>query len=426
MNARADIKLAPAAAAPQVQPDEGEDQDAKPQPKAPAPPAKRSRAKVVFAALAGVAAMGAGAAFWLGRGAETTDDAQVEGHVATVAARVPGQVQRVLVRDNQEVKAGDVLVELDNRDLAARLTAARADQQAARAQVRTAETQLALAEATSRSNLTVARGGLAQAAALEGTTRAGIDQARADVTAAEARLSLARTDLGRTRRLYDERAVPQAELDARQSAFDQADAALAQARARQASAELNVGGSRGSIVSARGHLAAAEAGPVQVASARAQLELAAARLAQADAALAQAELSFSYTQVRAEIAGTVARRTVEPGQAVSPDRPLMAIVALDDTWVVANFKEDQLRAMRAGQRAEITVDTFGGRRFAGHVESFAPGTGSRFSLLPPDNASGNFTKVVQRVPVLVRLDQAPGVVLRPGMSATVRVATAAN
>ncbi|HVZ75530.1 MAG TPA: HlyD family secretion protein [Polyangia bacterium] len=391
----------------------------------PAPAAKKpSRAKVVLPALVAVAAAGAAVTFWLGHGTETTDDAQVEGHVATVAARVPGQVKRVLVKDNQEVKAGDVLVELDDRDLATRLAAARADQLAARAQVRAAETQLALTETTSRSNLTVARGGVTQAAALEGTTRAGIDQARADVASAEARASLAKTDLGRAQRLFDERAVAQAELDARQAAFDQADAALTQARARLTSAEANLGSSRGSIETARGHLVAAQSGPVQVQSAQAQLELAEARLAQTDAAVAQAELNLSYAKVRAETSGTVARRTVEPGQMVAPERPLLALVALDDTWVVANFKEDQLRAMRAGAKAEVEVDTYGGRKLAGHVESFAPGTGSRFSLLPPDNASGNFTKVVQRVPVLVRLDGAPGVVLRPGMSATVRVSVA--
>jgi membrane fusion protein (multidrug efflux system) len=388
------------------------------------PPPKRALAKVLLPVLMGAAALGAATFYLFGRGTETTDDAQVEGHVATVAARVPGQVARVLVKDNQEVKAGDVLVELDDRDLAARLAAARADEQAARAQVRAAETQLALAETSSRSNLTVARGGLSQASALEGTTRAAIEQARADVTAAEARTGLARADLGRAQKLFDERAIAQAELDARKSAFDQADAALAQAEARHVSAEANLGNSRGSIETARGRLVAAEAGPVQVQSARAQLELAQARLAQSDAALAQAELNLSYTRVRAEVSGAVARRTVEPGQTVSPERPLMAIVALDDTWVVANFKEDQLRDMRAGQKAEVEVDAFGGRRFAGHVESFAPGTGSRFSLLPPDNASGNFTKVVQRVPVLVRLDGAPGVALRPGMSASVKIAVA--
>jgi membrane fusion protein (multidrug efflux system) len=389
-----------------------------------APPAKRSRAKILLPVLIAVAGAGSGTAYLVGRGSESTDDAEVEGHVATVAARVPGQVEQVLVKDNQEVKAGDVLVRLDDRDLAARLASARADQQAARAQVRAAQTQLTLAETSSRSNLTVARGGVTQASALEGTTRAAIDQARADVTAAASRVALAKADLDRARRLFDEGAIAQAEMDARQSTFDQADAALTQTRARQVSAEANVGNSQGSIETARGHLVAAQAGPVQVESARAQVALAEARLAQADAALAQAELNLSYTAVRAEVSGTIARRTVEPGQAVSPERPLMAIVPLGDTWVVANFKEDQLRAMRAGQKAEVQIDTFGGRRFSGHVDSFAPGTGSRFSLLPPDNASGNFTKVVQRVPVLVRIDQTPDVVLRPGMSATVRVAVA--
>jgi len=385
---------------------------------------KPSRAKIVLPALLAVAAAGVGTSVWLGHGKEATDDAQVEGHVATVAARVPGQVKRVLVKDHQQVKAGDPLVELDDRDLATRLAAARADQLAARAQVDAAQAQLALAETTARSNLSVARGGLTQATALEGTTRAAIEQSRADVAAAEARASLARADLGRSQRLFNDNAVAQAELDARRSAFEQADAALAQARARLTSAQASIGSSRGTTESARGHLAQAASGPVQVQAARAQLELARARVAQADASVAQAELNLSYTIVRAEGAGTVARRTVEPGQTVSPERPLMAIVALDDTWVIANFKEDQLRAMRAGQPAEIKVDTFGGRRFAGHVESFAPGTGSRFSLLPPDNASGNFTKVVQRVPVLVRLDGAPDVVLRPGMSANVTVSVA--
>jgi len=391
----------------------------------PPPPVvvkKPSRAKIVLPALLAVAAVGVGTATWLGRGKEATDDAQVEGHVSTVAARVPGQVKRVLVKDNQPVKAGDALVELDARDLETRLAAARADQLAARAQVDAAQAQLALAETAAQSNLSVARGGLTQAAALEGTTRAAIEQARADVTAAEARASLARAELGRSQRLFDDHAIAQAEMDTRRSASDQADAALAQARARLTSAQANLGSSRGTTESARGHLVAANSGPVQVQAARAQLALAQARVEQANAAVAQAELNLSYTTVRAEGAGTVARRTVEPGQTVSPERPLMAIVALDDTWVVANFKEDQLREMRPGQRADVKVDTFGGRAFAGHVESFAPGTGSRFSLLPPDNASGNFTKVVQRVPVLVRLDAPAGdVVLRPGMSANVTV-----
>jgi membrane fusion protein (multidrug efflux system) len=407
VNNRPEIKLAPA-----VTP--------APEPTAPAP--ARSRAKTLLPVLVGAAAIAGGVVYWMGRGQESTDDAQVEGHVATVAARVPGQVKRVLVKDNQEVKAGDVLVELDDRDLRARLAAARADRQAAAAAVSAAEKQLALAQTAAHSNLTVARGGMTQASAQEQTTRATIDQAHADVDAAQARLNLATADLRRAQLLFADKAIAQAEMDVRQSGYDQAAAALAQARARQTSAEANLGNSQGTLESARGRLVAAEAGPVQVASAQAQLELAQAKLAQADAALAQAELNLSYTVVHAEAAGTVARRTVEPGQTVSPERPLMALVGTDDLWVVANFKEDQLRHMRAGQPVEVRVDTYGSQRFAGHIESFAPGTGSRFSLLPPDNASGNFTKVVQRVPVLVRLDRKPEVALRPGMSAAVTVA----
>jgi membrane fusion protein (multidrug efflux system) len=160
-----------------------------------------------------------------------------------------------------------------------------------------------------------------------------------------------------------------------------------------------------------------------VAAAAAQVELAQARVEQARAALEQAELNLSYTHIRSAVEGVVARRSVEPGQLVSPDRPLMAIVGLDDTWVVANFKEDQISNMQPGAVAEVEVDAFGGRTFKGHVDSLAGGTGSRFSLLPPDNASGNFTKVVQRVPVLIKLDPHPEVQLRPGLSAVATVMT---
>jgi membrane fusion protein (multidrug efflux system) len=171
-------------------------------------------------------------------------------------------------------------------------------------------------------------------------------------------------------------------------------------------------------------LNAASTASEQLAAARAQLALAEAREQQAEAALKIAELNLSYTRVRATRRGVVSRRTVEEGQQVSPDRALMALVPLDDVWVVANFKEDQLAEMHAGQPATVSLDTYGSRKFAGHVESIAGGTGARFALLPPDNATGNFVKVVQRVPVLVRLDGHPDVELRPGMSADVTIRTA--
>jgi membrane fusion protein (multidrug efflux system) len=390
----------------------------------PAPAAKkRSRALTLLPLLVAAAAGTAGLVVLAGRGKQATDDAQIEGHVSSVAPRVAGQVKRVLVRDNQHVNAGDVLVELDDADLNVKLAAVRADLEAARAQLRAAETELAVTMKNTSSSLAVARGGLAQAVAVRGTTRAAIDQAHAEVDVAKSRAALAKTELNRAQQLFDGGAVPQSELDAKRASLEQAEALFGQALARVASAEANVGNSSGTLEAARGHLIAAESGPEQVEAARAQVGLAQARVDQALAALAQAELNVGYTKIRAELPGVISRRTVEVGQLASPDRPLLAIVALDDTWVVANFKEDQIAEMRAGQAAFVTVDSIAGKKLAGHVDSLAGGTGARFSLLPPDNASGNFTKVVQRVPVLVRLDAHPGIELRPGLSAAVTVVT---
>jgi len=388
-----------------------------------APAKKRSRALTVLPLLTAAAIGTFTLVLAAGRGKETTDDAQVEAHVGSVAPRVNGQVKRVLVRDNQRVNAGDVLVELDDADLAVKLAAAKADLEAANAQLRAAETQLEVTVKSADSSLVVARGGLAQAAAVRGTTRAGIDQARAEIDAASSRQALARIDLSRSAQLLASGAVSQAEYDGKKTAVEQADSQLSQARARLASAEANIDNSSGTLEAARGRLLAAQAGPEQIEAARAQVGLAKARVDQARAAVAQGELNLGYTKIKAEQSGVVARRTVEVGQLASPERPLMAIVPLDDTWIVANFKEDQIAAMRAGQPATVTVDSVSGVKLAGHVDSLAGGTGSRFSLLPPDNASGNFTKVVQRVPVLVRLDAHPGVELRPGLSASVTVAT---
>jgi membrane fusion protein (multidrug efflux system) len=289
--------------------------------------------------------------------------------------------------------------------------------------LRSAQTQLVVTQKSADSNLVVAKGGVSQASALEGTTRAAIDQARADIAVAESRRDLAKLELDRSASLFADDAVPLAEHDARKATFEQAEATLLQARARLVSAQANISNSAGTIESARGRLLSAQLGPDQVEAQEAQVELAKARVDQAQAALSQAELNISYTQLKAETSGVVARRSVEIGQTVSPDRPLMAIVPLDDTWIVANFKEDQLAAMRTGQAVKVSIDSFADHTFHGRVDSLAAGTGSRFSLLPADNASGNFTKVVQRVPVLVRLDDAKGLVLRPGMSASVTVIT---
>jgi membrane fusion protein (multidrug efflux system) len=293
---------------------------------------------------------------------------------------------------------------------------------AMRASERAAETGLAVTRKSTDSNLVIARGGLAQASAVQGTTQATIARAEADIVAAQSKRRLAELELARTQALVDANTISQAELDVKRSGFETADAELAQARATLESARSNIQNSRGTMDSARGRWIAAEAGPAQVQAATAEVELAHARVAQAAAALEQAELNLSYTQIRAQVSGVVSRRTVEVGQLASPERPMMALVPLDDTWVVANFKEDQIAHMRPGQWAEVSIDTYD-KSLNGHVDSLAGGTGSRFSLLPPDNASGNFTKVVQRVPVLIRLEPHPDFTLRPGMSVTAVVHT---
>lgn len=386
--------------------------------------AKKPKAKIVLVTLAVVLA-GAGTAAWAaGRGKQSTDDAFVESHVASVAARIQGQVLRVHVKDNQEVDVGTVLVELDDRDAKVRLTTAEADLLSARANLSAMQTQLALTEKNVDANLRQAKGGIVSASALAGSSRAGIDQAKADIVAAESRRALAEIDLKRSQKLQADGAVAQADLDAKKAIFDQAEASLAQARAREQSALTGITNAAGSIETAQGRLVAAQAGPEQVEASRAAVAVAQAKVAQAEAAVDQAKLTVSYTQIKAQTKGVVSRRSVEVGQTVDPARPLMAITALDDVWIVANFKEDQIANIRIGQPVTVKIDAFSGRTFNAHVDSLSGGSGARFSLLPPDNASGNFTKVVQRIPVLVRLDdKTADIVLRPGMSTYVTVRT---
>jgi len=383
---------------------------------------KRRRAPFVAGGLV-VLAVGAAAAIYISRlGKEKTDDAQVEAHVSNVAPRIAGQVKRVLVVDNQQVKANDVLVELDDSDQRAKVDSAAADLAAMNAQLALAQTQLALTDKTAKANLTVAQGAIAQAAAVTGSTAAQIDQAKADIAAAQSRKQLTKLDRERAERLRATGAATQSEIDERVSADTQADASLAQAEARLASALANRSNSSGTEVSARGRLLAADSVDEQLKASRSQVALAEAHVAQATAALQRATLELGYTKVRAEIGGVVTKRAVEPGQLVSPDRALMAIVDLSDTWIVANLKETQLSDIKAGQDADIWVDTFGSE-LHGKVDSIAAGTGSRFSLLPAENATGNFIKVTQRVPVKIKLDDRLGKTLRPGMSADVTIHT---
>jgi len=336
--------------------------DSQPNPIAAAvvPVKKGGRARFVALGLVSAAVIGGGTWWLLTRGQESTDDAQVEGHVQVVAARVTGQVQTVLVKDNQAVKTGDILVELDKNDLDARAASARADLAAAQAALASARAQEALTEKTIEAVLKQARGGVTQASSGVASFQASVEQARADLSAAEARSRLAQSEFDRTSNLYATGALSQAELDSRRSLLDQATASVEQARARLSAARAGISSGSGGMELAQGRLAAAETGPQQVANAQATVQVAEARVGQAQAALRLAELNLGYATIRSPSDGVVARRTVEVGQLVSPDRALLAVVPLDDVWIVANFKEDQAAKMHPGQTAKVHVDAFSG------------------------------------------------------------------
>jgi len=342
----------------------------------------------------------------LGAGEETTDDATVEAEIVPVSARVAGQVLSVRVEDNARVKRGDVLVEIDPTEAKARAEQAEGELQAA-------EAQAAAADAQEQISAAGARGGLATSRAQVGSAEAQVNAARAQLARAQAEARKSEGDLARAKTLAEASAMSQAGLDAAQAASDAAQAGLQAATAQLAAAQNRVAEASGTLdVNA----------PIdaKIAAAKSAARLAHARVTTARAALDLARLSLSYTTVVAPQDGTVARLSLRPSQLVAPGQ-MMAQLVPDKTFVVANFKETQVGKMRPGQPVEVELDTYPGLKLPGVVDSITPGTGSRFSLLAPDNASGNFVKVVQRVPVRIRWESAPQVTLRPGMSAVARV-----
>jgi membrane fusion protein (multidrug efflux system) len=368
---------------------------------------------------------------------ESTDDAQVSGHVSPVAARVGGSVKSVHVRDNQAVRAGDVLVEIDPHDYQIAVQRAEADLAAAEASARAARNGVPITTTTTASERTVARATVGSAESAQQATDREIDAAQAKLAAARARVAQttanatrATGDLERLKPLAAKDEIPRQQLDAAVTAEQAARAETDSARASMKEAEANVAVAESrraqaasALAQAQAHAKTADTAPQQVAMTEARAQGADAQVMQAKAALEQARLNLDRTNVRAPAAGVVSRKSVEVGQMVQPGQPLLALTSLDEVWVIANFKETQLRQMQPGQRAAVSVDAYGGRGYEGRVESVAAATGATFSLLPPDNASGNFVKVVQRIPVKIVLDggQVHGSPLRPGMSAEVTV-----
>jgi membrane fusion protein (multidrug efflux system) len=362
---------------------------------------------------------------------ESTDDAQVQGHVTQVAARVGGHVQAIHVKDNQPVKAGDVLVEIEGRDYQIAVARAEADLAAAEAAARAARSNVPVTSASARSEQHIAEAGTGGAEAALRAAEREVDASTAKLASAQARLAevkanatRAEQDLARLKPLAAKDEVPRQQFDAVTAAAEAARAAVQsqEAAVNEARANLDVSNARreqvkASLAQAEAQTRAAATAPQQIALIEARAAGADAEVLQARAALDQAKVNLERTIVRAPANGIVSRKSVEVGQVIQPGQPLMAITTLDDVWVVANFKETQLASMRPGQHAAIAVDAFD-HEYSGRVESIAAATGATFSLLPPDNATGNFVKVVQRVPVKILLDPSENAegVLRPGMS----------
>jgi membrane fusion protein (multidrug efflux system) len=383
--------------------------------------------------------LGVGLWLWITAGRESTDDAQTDAHVVQISARAGGTVQRVLVNDNQTVDVGQTLVAIDPRDYQVALDRAKAELADAEAAARAASAGVAVTSTSATSGVTTATGGVNQARAAVEEAERGIEgaqgqlvAARSQVRQAEANSTKASRDVERLKGLLAKDEVSQQQYDSAVAAADAQRAAVDAAKGGVAAAEAGVRAAQSRLMQA--HVAEDQAGaalknaqtaPQQISVVQARAAAAEAHAQQARAQLAQAELNLEYATVKAPVKGLVSRKTVEVGQIVQPGQPLMAIIPLEDVWITANFKETQLQNMRPGQRATVKVDAIGGKEFAGKVDSIAGATGARFALLPPENATGNFVKVVQRVPVKIVLDpgQDPEHLLRPGLSAEPTVYT---
>ncbi len=385
---------------------------------------RRPRARRALLLVVAATALVAVVAWLTLHGRVSTDDAQIDGHILPVAARVGGTVLSVEVEENTPVEAGTVLLRLDPTDFDVALRRAEADRAAAEAALAAARSGLPITSASSASRLETARAEVRRAEAAVAGAEAELAAARARAREAEAHAERATRDRERMEELVAKEEVSRQQYDAAVAAATAAEAAADAADAAVQKAGESRRQAHDRVSQAEADLRSAGTAPQQVEVTRAQVALAEARLEQAQAAVEQARLAREYTVVEAPVGGVVSKRSVEPGQIVQTGQPLFALVDLDDLWVTANFKETQLAHMRPGQPARVKVDAYGDT-LKGHVDSIAAATGSRFSLLPPENASGNFVKVVQRVPVKIVLEpgQDPDHLLRPGLSVVPTVDT---
>ena len=367
---------------------------------------------------------------------ESTDDAQVDGHINAISARVTGHVIEVLTDDEKWVNAGDVLVRIDPKDFEVAIAKAEADLADSEAALTGSRTDIPITSINTASQLKNAHSGRVDAnASLLGAQRqlnasqARLGTAQAQVREADANYKNAVADMERYKQLVAKDEISRQQYDTSVTAAAAAKATLDARTAAVAEAEQNISVAQSAVDAANARISQADAtvqaamtAPQQVALTTSRAQSAQAQVAQRKALLDQAKLNLSYCTIIAPVSGIVGKKTVEVGQNISPGQQLMAVVPVDDIWVTANFKETQLRRMKTGQLVKFDVDAYG-REYTGKVEGVGGASGSRFSLLPPENATGNYVKVVQRIPVRIQLDpdQNKDHRLRPGMSVDPRV-----
>jgi membrane fusion protein (multidrug efflux system) len=384
----------------------------------------KSRRRFIIIGVVAILVVGAVLFWWHSTFYEDTDDAQVNGHLIQVSARIVGHIVKVNVDENQYVDAGTVLVEIDPKDFEVAVAQDEANLQSAEAAYEAAKVNVPVIGVNTGSTLRSAGADVSSAGSSVAQAQKQLEAAEAGVAQADANNTKAQLDLQRYTPLVEKDVISKQQFDAAVAAANGDKAALAQAQANLLAAQDGVRIARDRVASAEASFKTAQTGPQQVAIQRARADQAAAQVEQARAELQQAKLNLSYTKVVAPVAGIVTRKSVELGQNVSVGQNMMTLVSLDDVWITANFKETQLDHMRAGQHVAITVDAYGGRKYDGKISQIGGATGSVLSLFPPENATGNYVKVVQRVPVridLVDLKQNSDHLLRPGLSVEPKV-----
>ncbi len=389
----------------------------------PAKPKLRISRWLLLVAVLGIAAGGTG--LWLeSRGFETTDDAQVDGHFNSLSSRISGTVIYVnpKAENNQFVKAGTLLVELDARDYEAELDHAKANFDTREAETLSAQVTVPIVDASAFSRVRVSEAAVQEAVAAVNEAEANLAVARHRLQQDQAISDHAERDRVRYQALVEKHEISRSEYDARQTEAISAVQAIEADLAVIQSSQQKITQAKTMVAQRESELEAARTAPQQLADAKAKTQTANGHLEQAAAEVRTARLNLSYTKLYAPVSGIVGRKTVEVGHRVQPGQALMILVPLDDVWITANFKETQLKGMKAGEPVRIHVDTLG-RDFNGYVENMPGAAGPLFSLFPPENATGNYVKVVQRFPVRIRLKPNEDLEhqLRPGMSVEPRV-----